>query len=60
MLEHFGKAIAVGLLGAALGWGGAALTLSGRVDAIERGLLRIEAQLDRIADTRGAREAAKP
>lgn len=38
------------LLGAGIGWAANALTLSGRVDAIERGQARIEAQLDRLIE----------
>lgn len=38
------------LLGAGIGWAANALTLAGRVDAIERGQARIEAQLDRLVE----------
>jgi len=43
--EHAAKAIIAGLLGAGIGWGANALTLSGRVSAIEQSLVRIEARL---------------
>lgn len=46
--------VAVALLGAAVGWGANALTLVGRVDAVERGLQRIESQLERVLSQRGA------
>lgn len=41
-------AIATGLAGAVLGWSANALTLAGRVSAIEAGMVRIEAHLDRL------------
>jgi hypothetical protein len=44
---------AVAILGAAVGWGANALTLGGRVDSVERGLQRIESQLDRLLSQRG-------
>lgn len=34
------------LLGAGIGWGANALTLAGRVDAIERALIRIEQRME--------------
>lgn len=40
--------IVTGLIGAVLGWSANALTLAGRVSAIEAGMLRIEAHLDRL------------
>ena len=46
MKEHFGKAVAAALAGALAGWVGNALTLVGRVDAIEKSLVRIEQRLD--------------
>lgn len=45
--------VAVAMLGAAVGWGANALTLGGRVDAVERGLQRIESQLERLVSQRG-------
>jgi hypothetical protein len=44
---------AVAALGAAVGWGANALTLGGRVDAVERGMQRIEQQLDRLLSRQG-------
>jgi hypothetical protein len=41
-------AVATGLAGAVLGWSANALTLAGRVSAIEAGMVRIEAHLDRL------------
>jgi hypothetical protein len=45
LTEHAAKAIIAALLGAGLGWGANALTLSGRVAAIEAALVRIESRL---------------
>lgn len=45
MREHATKAIAAGLAGALFGWFSHALTLGGRVSAIEQSLVRIEARL---------------
>lgn len=39
------RAVVAALLGAAIGWGGNALTVGGRVSAIEAALVRIEARL---------------
>lgn len=44
---------AVAILGGAVGWGANALTLGGRVDAVERGITRIESQLERLLTQRG-------
>ena len=52
MTGHAGKAIAAAVAGAIIGWGANALTLSGRVAAIERGQERIEAQLSRLIDAK--------
>lgn len=41
------------LLGAAVGWAAQALTLSGRVAAIEHGMVRIEAQIERLLQRGG-------
>lgn len=46
MREHVAKVIAGALGGAVIGWAGNALTLVGRVDAIEKALVRIEARMD--------------
>lgn len=43
--------VAVALAGLVVGWAGTALTLTGRVSAIEATLVRIEARLDRQAPT---------
>lgn len=50
MIEHVLKAGAAGMVGLVLGWGANSLTLGGRVDAIERGMIRIEAALYRLPD----------
>lgn len=47
MTEHFYKAIGTAVAGALIGWTASALTLTGRVTAIEASLVRIEARLDR-------------
>lgn len=46
MREHAAKALVAGLAGAVIGWAGNALTLAGRVTAIEASLIRIEARMD--------------
>lgn len=46
MREHAGKALLAALAGAVIGWAGNALTLAGRVTAIEASLIRIETRLD--------------
>lgn len=51
---------AVAMLGAAVGWGANALTLGGRVDAVERGLQRIESQLERMLSQRGVSLSCPP
>lgn len=43
--EAVWKAGVAGLVGLVIGWGANALTLAGRVDAIERSLTRIEGAL---------------
>lgn len=48
MSDHLGKAAAAALaavVGLVVGWAGTALTLTGRVSAIEATLTRIEARL---------------
>lgn len=45
MLDHLTKAGAAAMIGLVVGWGANALTMGGRVDAIERSLIRIEARL---------------
>lgn len=52
MTEHVLKAGAAAVAGALIGWAANALTLSGRVAAIERGQERIEAQLTRLIDAK--------
>lgn len=44
------KALAAALAGGAVGWSAAALQIGGRVDAVERSIGRIEAQIDRLID----------
>lgn len=51
---------AVAVLGAAVGWGANALTLAGRVEAIEHGMERLEAQMSRLLSQRGATAPAEP
>lgn len=46
MKDQVNKAIAGAIVGALLGWTGNALTLGGRVSAIEQSLIRIEARMD--------------
>lgn len=41
------------LLGAGVGWAAQALTLAGRVSAIEHGMERIEAQMERLLQRSG-------
>lgn len=48
--EALMRAAVSALLGAGIGWAANAMTLAGRVDAIERGQARIEAQIDRLID----------
>ena len=50
----------VAVLGAAVGWGANALTLAGRVEAIEHGLERLESQMGRLLSQRGAAAPAEP
>lgn len=47
-------AVFAGLVGAGLGWGANALTLSGRVDALEHGQRTIIERLDRLLVIKGA------
>jgi hypothetical protein len=49
MMDTIHKAIAAAVAGALVGWTASALTLTGRVTAIEQTLVRIEARLDRVA-----------
>ena len=46
MSDHIVKAAAGVLAGAVVGWVGNALTLAGRVEAIEKAVLRIEVRLE--------------
>lgn len=48
MSEQISKVVAGTVLGIVVGWGGSALTLSGRVSAIEAGQARIEQRLDQL------------
>lgn len=57
------KSIVAALAGGAVGWSAAALQLGGRVDAVERSVGRIEAQIDRLIDLKisgGTGATAKP
>lgn len=49
MTETIAKAIATAAAGAVVGWAGTALTLTGRVSAIEASQARTEAAIERIA-----------
>lgn len=54
-LSHrIATAVATGLAGAVIGWAANALTLVGRVSAVESGVARIEAHLDRMEHKREA------
>ena len=48
-----GKAAAAALIGAAIGWGGNALTMGGRVEAIEKGQARIEGLIVTLIQAKG-------
>jgi hypothetical protein len=57
VMEHAGKLVAAtvaGVVGAAIGWSAQALTLSGRVDAIEASQARIEAMMHRLIEAKAA------
>lgn len=45
---HLAKAIAGLITGAVLGWSASALTIAGRVSAVEGSLSRIEQRLDQL------------
>lgn len=57
MGESLLKAVGAAVLGVVLGWAGNALTLSGRVDAIEKTLARIEAKVEARVPTQVAQAA---
>lgn len=48
MSEQLLKVVGGAVLGVVVGWGGSALTLSGRVAAIEASQARVEARLDQL------------
>lgn len=48
-----GKAIMSLITGAVLGWSASALTIAGRVSAVEGSLSRIEQRLDQLVTTEG-------
>lgn len=52
--------VVAALLGVVVGWGGTALTLAGRVDAIEAGQLRIELLLHSVLAAKFSIEKAPP
>lgn len=56
MSEALFKAISAALVGGMLGWSANALTLTGRVTAIEAGQLRLEAKVDRLLDRDSQRQ----
>lgn len=45
-MSDFAARAGLALVGVVLGWSGQALTLTGRMDAVERSLLRIEQRLE--------------
>lgn len=49
MTDNIVKAVAAAAAGAVVGWAGTALTLTGRVAAIEASQARTEAAIERIA-----------
>lgn len=49
MHGHLVKLIAGAVVGAVVGWSASALTIAGRVDAVEKTLGRIETRLDDMA-----------
>lgn len=59
MHETIIKAAAGALAGAVIGWAGTALTLVGRVSAIEASQLRTEAQIAAIAAALTAQKGGK-
>lgn len=59
MTEHAGKVLAAlvaGLIGAGVGWSAQALTLAGRVDAIEQSQARVEAMLHRLIEAKATEQ----
>lgn len=46
---HMFKIITGAVVGAVVGWSASALTIAGRVDAVEKTLGRIETRLDELA-----------
>lgn len=54
------KAVIAAAAGTFVGWAGAALTLTGRVTAIENTLGRIESRLDTYVMQQQQQEKAKP
>jgi len=55
--EHAGKVLATivaGVVGAAIGWSAQALTLAGRVNAIEASQARVEAMIHRLIEAKAA------
>lgn len=58
MIEGIGRTVASLIGGAVLGWSASGLTLTGRIDALERSLPRIEARLDEIVRLQAA--ASRP
>jgi hypothetical protein len=54
MQSQLVKGIGVTVAGVALGWAANALTLVGRMDAVEKAVARLEAQIGRLLDQRQA------
>lgn len=50
---HLAKAVMSLITGAVLGWSASALTIAGRVSAVEGSLSRIEQRLDQLVTTEG-------
>lgn len=59
MTETIVKAAGTALAGAVIGWAGTALTLVGRVSAIEASQVRTEAAIANIAATLAGQKGAK-
>lgn len=59
MIETIIKAGAGAIAGAVVGWAATALTLTGRVDAVERGLQRVESNVLQLIAITTQQKAAK-
>ncbi len=54
-MDAVAKAVATAVVGVLMGWTASALTLVGRVDAIEASQARIEAQLVRVLEAKAGK-----